>query len=183
MAPPYEAISVTDLRLALLCHQLCHIAWLLWQPQHDVKKGRGGLKKVLVPGTLLVLNKTDLINIWRILHMQVICIKLWIYDKSNHIWLRIVFNKQSKCCKMLLTAPWLTPLVCANKNLHTDCLCFFSPSVHVASKNKNARYWTINNWQGCCRIRKTSDFYKVKGSCKHPVGGYFFYCLPCEKRC
>lgn len=137
----------------------------------------GGEKKVLVPGTLLVLNKTDLINIWRILHMQVICIKPWIYDKSNHIWLRIVFNKQSKCCKMLLTAPWLTPLVCANKNLHTDCLCFFSPSVHVASKNKNARYWTINNWQGCCRIRKTSDFYKVKGSCKHPVGGYFFLLL------
>lgn len=44
MAPPYEPISVTDLRLALLCHQLCHIARLLWQPWHDVKSSEGGNK-------------------------------------------------------------------------------------------------------------------------------------------
>lgn len=67
---------------------------------------------------------------------------------------------------------WYVPI-----KTYTLTVCAFSLSVHVASKNKNARYWIINNWQGCCRIRKTSDFYKVKGSCKHPVGGYVFLLL------
>lgn len=38
MASLYQAITVTDLCLLLLCHLDCHIAWLPQQLLHDVKK-------------------------------------------------------------------------------------------------------------------------------------------------
>lgn len=50
--PPCRVILVTDLCLPLLCHQVCHIARLPWQPRRDVKPkwrwrrwGEGGGEK------------------------------------------------------------------------------------------------------------------------------------------
>lgn len=60
MAAAYWVISVTDLRLRLLCHQVCHIARLLWRPRRDVKQKPGRQEnKVLMHGTVPLWNEID----------------------------------------------------------------------------------------------------------------------------
>lgn len=126
MHPPYKAISVTDLCLVLLCHQLCHIAWLLWLLRHVVKTSDRGNKcgpSARHP-TIFKLDLLDSFFFWfNTYGTSSSCVNSWICDRSSDFGLQ-VYKKQLKRYEMLLEYDfhcWYGPIKTCS-----DLLCFIS---------------------------------------------------------
>lgn len=113
MASLYQAITVTDLCLLLLCHLGCHIAWLPQQLLHDVKRKKKKKRQVKTrtnPEKRLLNFPRDRID-WKTRHGL---IHIWRANMSVTTWPAAV-----KC----LWQDYGTPaLGCHNKDLHSDLL-------------------------------------------------------------